>query len=119
MNQTIAMAGLDPVALLNTGKSTPGSAAFGHEYNGQTWQFATAENLKEFKGNPEKYSPQFDGQCALAMSLGKTETANPKSWLVQNGKLYVFLNPIARLVWKIIPGRNKNANANWLKLQTG
>ena len=115
MNQTIALTGLDPVEMILSNRSTQGSAEFQNEYGGKTYQFISKENQEKFGKNPEGFAPQFNGHCALAMSLGKIETAGGKSWKVEDGKLYLFLNPIAKLVWRILPGRASNASNHWLK----
>ncbi len=59
---------------------------------------------------------EFDGQCAFAVSTGKMGVAgNPRHAAVEDGKRYVFSNPIAKLLWKILPGRRAKAREHWTK----
>jgi hypothetical protein len=58
--------------------------------------------------------PEYDGRCAFAVSLGKLDVPGKDSLaLVQHGKRYVFSNPIARLLWRLLPGRHSKAAAHW------
>lgn len=57
---------------------------------------------------------EFDGRCAFAVSLGKFEVAGNPKWVAsRDGKTYTFSNPIARLLWKVLPGTRKKAEAKW------
>jgi hypothetical protein len=57
---------------------------------------------------------EFDGLCALAVSLGKNDVkCEGKHYLVQNGRKYHFSNPVAKFLWKVIPGRKRKAELNW------
>ena len=49
---------------------------FKAEYQGATWQFASAQNRNLFKANPAKYAPAYGGWCAAGASKGKN--APPK-----------------------------------------
>jgi len=60
---------------------------------------------------------QFNGQCAFAMSLGKTAPGSEKHRITRGSDIYLFSNPIAKPLWKIIPGRQKKAQANWQQRQ--
>jgi hypothetical protein len=60
-------------------------------------------------------SVEFAGNCSFAVSTGKKDVPGKEScYLEQDGKKYLFSNPVARFLWKIIPGRLKKANAVWL-----
>lgn len=59
-------------------------------------------------------SPEFGGQCAFAVSAGKKGVpGNEKYAVVRDGKKYLFSNPIAKLLWFIVPGSRKKADSNW------
>jgi len=61
-------------------------------------------------------APQFNGECAFAVSLGKKGVIGREDLrLVQNGKTYLFSNAVAKLLWKLIPGRKEKAESNWSK----
>jgi hypothetical protein len=57
---------------------------------------------------------EFGGECAFAVSLGKKVVAgNPRHSVIRDGKKYVFSNPVAKLLWSLLPGRREKAEANW------
>ena len=58
---------------------------------------------------------EFNGQCAFAVSTGKTDVPGGKHTAIVNGKTYAFSNPIAKLLFKILPNRIKKAEAVWSK----
>lgn len=58
--------------------------------------------------------PEFQGQCAFAISTGKEGVeGNEKHVLMQDDKKYLFSNPIAKFLWRILPGRKAKAESNW------
>ena len=57
---------------------------------------------------------KFEGHCAFAVSLGKKEVmGNQSIYLINDGKKYTFSNPVAKLLFRILPGREKKADSNW------
>ena len=105
--------GNDPVAYQTEGRAIQGEATHTHKWQGKTWHFVSDSNRETFAQNPEKYAPQYNGQCAFAVSLGKTEVGSPKYWHVRDGKLYLCSNPVAKFLWKILPGRPQEADKRW------
>ena len=59
----VALGGYDPVAYQTTGKATPGDPAITGIWNGVTWRFASAMNMKKFMKAPGKFAPQTGGFC--------------------------------------------------------
>jgi len=58
---------------------------------------------------------EFKGQCAFAVSLGKKGVIGKDAYYtIQDGKQYLFSNPVAKFLWKVLPGRKKKAEENWL-----
>ena len=86
----LALKGYDPVAYFTEGKPTPGKAEFETAFDGARYRFASARNLELFKGEPDRYLPQFGGSCAMAMSNGVKIEAEPAHWLIVDGKLFLF-----------------------------
>ena len=72
-----------------------GSKALSHTHKGVTYYFASEANKAEFAANPSGYEPQYGGWCAWAMydGGGRTE-ADPESFKIVDGKLYVFYDGI-------------------------
>jgi YHS domain-containing protein len=90
----VAIKGYDPVSYWTDGKPAEGSKEFTTEWHGATWRFASQEHLDLFKGDPDKYAPQYGGYCAWAMADGKGRTVgiSPEAWNIYNGKLYLNYN---------------------------
>ncbi len=63
-----AIQGYDAVAYFTESKAVKGSKELTLMYAGESWSFASQENLNKFKTEPEKYAPQFGGYCAYGMS---------------------------------------------------
>jgi len=109
-----AVNGYDPVAYFMQGKPTPGAREFEMKWNGALWQFSSAENLKVFKADPEKYAPQYGGYCAWAVAEGYTADVDPNAWTVFQGKLYLNYNRDIRSKWQKDTLANiERANKNW------
>ncbi len=56
---------------------------------------------------------QYDGHCAFALSTGKTDVKGGKHNLTIDGKIYLFSNPVAKMLFRILPNRIKKANEAW------
>ena len=57
---------------------------------------------------------EFDGHCALALSLGKSLTkTNGQCTMTKNGRTFAFIHPIARLLFRIFPNSIEKAEKNW------
>lgn len=56
----------------------------------------------------------YDGQCAFALSTGKAGVeAREDLALVQGDVTYRFSNPVAKILWRILPGRQAKADATF------
>ena len=86
----IALAGYDSVAYHTDKHAVEGKAEHRTTWKDVEWRFATEYNRELFKANPERYAPQFGGNCANAVSRGLTKKADPQVWFVKDDKLYVF-----------------------------
>lgn len=109
--QGVAIDGYDPVAYFAEGGATKGSSEHSHEWSGATWHFASAENAASFTADPEKYAPQFGGQCSFGASLGKEAEASPTAWRIIDGKLYLMKDGAVRMLSKLFTGKIKKAAA--------
>lgn len=110
----IAIRGADPVAYFTESVHIPGSDEFTHDWQGVTWQFASAENRERFVADPEAYAPEYGGFCAYAVSQGYTATIEPDAWKIVDGKLYLNYNKKIQKRWeRDIPGFIAAANQNW------
>lgn len=111
----VAIQGADPVAYFTESAYVPGSAEYTSEWNGVTWQFASAENRDQFASDPEQYAPQYGGFCAWAVAAKNALVAiDPNAWSVVDGKLYLNVNKKVQSNWqKDQPGFIARANENW------
>jgi len=98
LRNSIALGGYDTVSYFS-GKPMKGDKRFITEYKGASWRFATRANLDLFNANPEAFTPQYGGYCAWALAHGKLAKASPKSWLVEDGKLYLNFNARIQKQW--------------------
>jgi len=110
----VALHGYDPVAYFTLGEPTRGSEAFTAEYNGATWQFASAEHRDLFQADPEAYAPAFDGHCAYGATVNAKVPGNPHYWHIIDDVLYVNVTSRAdELFLEDVDGNLDQANHNW------
>lgn len=117
MSEPVAVGGFDVVAYQTEGRAVQGSAEHRDTWSGRVWQFASAENLEQFARDPERFAPQYGGKCAFAMSLGKDAHGSPKHWRTVDGRLFLQSNPVAALLFRLLPGRVKAADESWMDEQ--
>ena len=111
---SVAIEGTDTVAYFTEGKTVKGSSGFIHRWKGAAWQFKNAANRDAFAASPEKYSPQFGGYCAWAVSQGYTAGIDPEAWKVIRGKLYLNYSKGVQSQWaEDIPGNIAKAESHW------
>ncbi|MEO9804236.1 MAG: hypothetical protein ABJF04_13350 [Reichenbachiella sp.] len=58
---------------------------------------------------------EYNGQCAFAVSTGKTDVKGTSHFATIDGKTYSFSNPVAKILFKILPNRIKKADKVWAK----
>ena len=109
----VALEGYDAVAYTGSGKAVRGSSAHTTDWNDKEWQFESEESARSFAADPDRFAPQFEGNCAFAMSLGKDVPGSPKHFVVRDGKMYLQSNPVAAMLFRLIPGRVGAATDNW------
>lgn len=55
----------------------------------------------------------YDGHCAFAVSTGKIDVKGGKLNITIDDTTYFFSNPIAKLLFKLLPNRIEKADKNW------
>jgi YHS domain-containing protein len=114
----VAIKGYDTVAYFTEAQATKGRSEFAFSWNDAQWHFANAAHRDMFASNPERYAPQFGGNCSMGLSTGKKVAANPEVWTIVDGKLYLYFSNGARDKFRRNPQENtKAAEANWRKAQ--
>ena len=110
----IALTGYDPVAYFKENKPVKGDVQNKLDWKGAHWYFFSSVNRELFRSNPEKYAPQYGGNCAWAVSEGYLAHGNPLVWKIVDGKLYLNFNKPVQMIWeKDIPNHIKKADSNW------
>ena len=110
----VALTGYDTVAYFKEGRAVKGDAKYQTEWEGVKWYFSSSGNRDLFKSDPEKYAPQYGGNCAWAAAQGSLAHGNPIVWKIVDGKLYLNFNKPVQASWeKDAAGLIKKADANW------
>lgn len=99
-----------------------GNSLYISKFNGAMYKFLSIENKNKFDANPKKYQPQYGGYCAYAVGVNASKVSiNPKSYLVDNNKLYLFYdNVLVDTKQKWLDNNpqklSQKANENWIKI---
>jgi YHS domain-containing protein len=114
----VALKGYDPVAYFADGGPVKGVPAFSFTFDDVIYYFASAEHQKLFAADPDRYAPRYSGYCAMSLSRGMKVEADPHSWAISNGRLYVFaaMEGPSRLAGDSA-GTIAKADANWAALK--
>ncbi|MEP1094574.1 MAG: YHS domain-containing (seleno)protein [Cyclobacteriaceae bacterium] len=117
----IALNGYSPVSYIDLNLAQRGVKEFKSEYEGIKYYFTSAEQKATFDKNPAKYLAQYGGWCSTGIAVGAKFRTDPNKFLVENGKLYVFLNDLevdAKQLWTADSKEmKKNAEKNWPALK--
>lgn len=118
----LALSGYDPVAYFPVGGGKPkkGSKDITLVQGGVTWRFASEKHRDLFKAAPKTYEPVYGGWCAYAMASGDKVEIDPKSFLIEEGRLHVFYDSFfadTRKKWLKETGAvlRPKADASWKK----
>ena len=112
----LSISGYDPVAYFTDGKPVQGKTEFEYLWHKLRWRFANGEHRELFVKDPDHYSPQYDGYCAMgvAWSDPHKDTADPEAWAIVDGKLYLTHTVRGLDDWRENADQNiKTANQNW------
>ena len=110
----IAIKGYDPVAYFMENKPVKGDEKHRYEHQGAVWLFSSEENKRLFVSDPEKYSPQYGGYCAYAVSRNMTASIRPELFIISDGKLYLNYNETVNERFKKDQALNiRKADRNW------
>ena len=110
----VMLKGADVVSYFTAGKDTAGSAQIKSVYQDVTFRFSTPANKALFDANPAKYLPQYGGYCANGLVYGIPWGGDADTWLMQDGKLYIFGGAGSMAAFKLdVPGNIKLADKYW------
>ena len=118
VGKPLGMHGVDPVAFLDLGNRSDGTANHTAEHDGVAYYFSSNETMETIKSNPAAYLPENGGYCTFGVSVGKKTDGNPKFAAIIDEKLYVFLNEdIFRMFQEDKAGTISKAETNWPKIR--
>ncbi len=104
-------------------RAVKGDSQFVVTHDNVNYKFASQKNLEKFKGNPEKFVPQYGGYCAYAVAVNSEKVdINPKTFEVREGKLYLFynswgVNTLDKWIEEDAKQLQAKADANWQKIK--
>lgn len=82
--------GHDVVSYFTENTHRIGSPAIKSVYKDVTFRFSKPEHKALFDAAPGKYIPQFGGYCANGMGYGIPWGGDADTWIIRDGKLYIF-----------------------------
>ena len=113
-DERVMLKGHDVVAYFSDGKHMLGSPQFSSVYEGVTFRFASAGHKALFDASPAKYLPQYGGYCANGIVYGIPWGGDADTWLMNNGKLYIFGGAGSKAAYLLdVPGNTRLADKYW------
>jgi len=98
--------GHDVVSYFTDNRHQKGDPAIKSVYKGVTFRFASAEHKKLFDAAPAKYIPQFGGYCSNGVVYGIPWGGDADTWVMIDGKLYIFGGAGSRDAFMLHPKEN-------------
>ncbi len=93
----VALAGYDPVRLVEQGDLAAGSPAFAIVYDGRSYRFSDAAERDAFLKNPDRFLPCGRGNCLVSLVENKAEVAgDPRFGVFYRDHLYLCATESAR-----------------------
>ena len=90
-DSAVALAGYDPVTLLQDQKLVPGRADLVVEHDGKVFRFANEAARDAFLRKPESFAPINGGRCPVSqVDRGDFQNGDPRWGVVYNGHLFLF-----------------------------
>ncbi len=114
----LSISGYDPVAYFTDGKPVQGKSEFEYLWHKLRWRFASDGHRELFAKNPDHYTPQYDGYCAMGVAedaaAAHKDSVDPEAWAIVDGKLYLTHMRQAMQDWRQNPAEYINrADENW------
>jgi enamine deaminase RidA (YjgF/YER057c/UK114 family) len=117
----LSISGYDPVAYFTDGKPVQGKSEIEYLWHKLRWRFASPAHRDLFAKNPDRYTPQYDGYCAIGIALGgdgHKDTVDPEAWAIVDSKLYLTHTPQAVEDLRQNSAQYiKQADENWAAVQ--
>jgi enamine deaminase RidA (YjgF/YER057c/UK114 family) len=117
----LSISGYDPVAYFTDGKPVQGKSEFEYLWHKLRWRFENGDHRDLFAKDPDRYTPQYDGYCAMGVAAGEAghkDTVDPEAWAIVDGKLYLTHMRQAMGDWRQNPAEYiKQGDGNWATVQ--
>jgi hypothetical protein len=114
----VMLLGHDPVAYFTRGQPTRGNPKLSVNLPERTYYFASAEHKALFEANPAKYEPQYGGFCASGAAFAVKLGSDPTSWLIRDGRLFIFGDILGQTAWGVDPAWNiDHADRLWPQIK--
>lgn len=102
----VMLKGADVVAYFTQNRYVQGSPQWTSVYEDVTFRFSSAANKALFDRDPKRYLPEYGGYCANGIVYGIPWGGDADSFMMINGKLYIFGGQGSRDGWNIDPVKN-------------
>ena len=102
----VMLKGHDVVSYFTQNKHAMGSAQFASNHEGVNFHFSSAEHKALFDKEPAKYIPQYGGYCADGIVYGIPWGGDADTWLMREGKLYIFGGQSSKDAFELEPAAN-------------
>lgn len=110
----VALQGYDPVSFFAAGAPVKGRPELSVRQGRATYHFSSEENRAAFEADPARYTPQFGGFCAWAVSRGYTAKVDIDTWQLVDGRLILNYNNGVKQKFNEDQASNlRRAEANW------
>jgi enamine deaminase RidA (YjgF/YER057c/UK114 family) len=113
----LSISGYDPVAYFTDGKPVQGKPEFEYLWHKLRWRFANDAHRQSFAKEPDRYTPQYDGYCAMGAAGGEAahkDTVDPEAWAIVDGKLYLTHVRQTMETWRQNPAQYiKRGDESW------
>ncbi|CAN1531891.1 hypothetical protein MCEMSEM23_01423 [Rhabdaerophilaceae bacterium] len=112
-----ALMGFDPISYFLDNDARLGSPQFQATFAGAAWFFHSQSNKAAFEESPESYLPIFGGYDPVAIASGVLVAGNPRIFVVEHGKLYLFRNAQNRALFLSQINLTLEAAQQWPELK--
>lgn len=110
----LVLQGYDVVAYGTQSQAVPGLPKFRADYEGATYQFATAENLAAFQREPQRYQPAYHGFDATGIVYAIPVPGDPTVFKRIDGRIFIFSDAASRAAFELdVPGNIALADRYW------
>lgn len=113
----VALGGFDPVTYFLPGGPEPGSADHELVRDGVVWRFVSEANRAAFERDVGVYRPRIGGFDPAGAARGLLVDADPRIYLVERDRLYLFRNDGSRARFLADRALVTQAEANWPRLR--